>query len=193
MTETLRRLTREDYRALPEGPPYYELIAGELVEMTRPTREHYLVSTYLIESLGPHARRLKGELAPEPNLYLPGVEEVYHPDLVYVAAARKRMCRKKGIYGAPDVVCEILSPTTERKDRGVKLEDYRRARVSHVWLITPESPVLVEEYVLGQDGRYVLNTSVTAPGAWEPAAFPGWRLDLTELDATLAPVEDEQE
>src|SRR5438045_8926500 len=97
-----------------------------------------------------------GELAPDPSLYLPGIEEVYHPDLAYVARDRRRMCREDGIYGAPDVICEILSPTTERKDRSIKLPDYQQAGVRHLWLLDPKRPAMAEEYVLAADGRYRL-------------------------------------
>jgi Uma2 family endonuclease len=181
------RYTREDYRKLPEGPPHYELINGELIEMTRPFREHYQVAVVIVELLGPHARRkLGGELALEPNLYLPSTENVYHPDLAWVARERKAMCRRDGINGAPDMVCEILSSSTERKDRIIKLNDFERAGVRHVWLITPEAPVFVEEYVLGEDGAYRRHATVQSPDEWEPLVFPGWKLPLAELnDAVL--------
>jgi hypothetical protein len=89
---TKRRLTRADYRALPKGPPYYELIDGELVEMTHARRRHYRLAarlTHLWE--GQIVRGLGGELAPEPNLYLPGIENVYHPDAEPWARRRLRL------------------------------------------------------------------------------------------------------
>jgi Uma2 family endonuclease len=188
---TRLRTTRAEYQMLPEGPPYYELIDGELVEMTRPVRAHYRIVTFLIELLGPHIRRSRGELAPEPNLYLPGIEDVYHPDLVYVARDRRNICREDGIRGVPTMVCEVLSSSTVRTDRRVKLETYRGAGVPSVWLIDPRLPVAVEEYVLQEDGRYRLHANLTAPAEWEPVAFPGWRLPLSQLEAVAAPVEDE--
>lgn len=186
------KLDREAYRRLPEGPPYYELINGELIEMTRPSRDHYRVAALIQEALGPHVRRtLKGDLAPEPNLFLPDSESVYHPDFVYLTREHRKWSRPDGIYGAPDLICEILSPTTRRIDRYVKLEHFRRAGVPHVWLIEPESPVTVEEYVLAEDGAYRLRAILTAPTEWEPAAFPGWHLPLTELEAAVAPDDEE--
>src|SRR5436853_1486039 len=106
-TPATRRITRAEYRALPEGPPYYELIDGKLVEMTRARRPHYRVSGRLfrIWDLAIDSQ-LGGELAPEPNLYLPGIEDVYHPDLVYVGPNRLTICQEEGIEGTPDVVCE---------------------------------------------------------------------------------------
>lgn len=188
------RLTRDDYQALPEGPPYYELIQGELVEMTRPLRRHYRLVARLLRrweeflDAGP-----EGEVALEPNLYLPEIEDVYHPDLLYVAQSRRAICREQGVFGTPDVICEVLSPSTRRSDRYVKLDEFRQAGVPHVWLIEPEAPVVVEEYVLGEDGRYRLHVIVTAPEEWEPVAFPGWRVSLAELQAAAAPVEGEDD
>lgn len=193
MSETVaakRGVTREEYRTLPEGAPYYELVRGELVEMTWPLRAHNRIFMKLARLLGSYVEdELGAELAPEPNLYLPGIEDVYHPDLVYVALEHRSISRHDGIHGTPDMICEILSPTTRRKDRFVKLEDFCRAGVPHVWLVEPERPVAVEEYVL-YEGRYRLNKLVEAPSEWEPVAFPGWQLSLAELDAALGPVEE---
>jgi Uma2 family endonuclease len=187
------RVTREDYRRLPEGPPYYELIRGELIEMTRPRRAHYRIAGLLYRRLAPHAEDvLGGELAQEPNLYLPGIEDVYHPDLVYVARKQLGICREGGVEGVPDLVCEILSPSTDRYDRGVKMQDFRAAGVPHVWLISPERPVLIEEYVLGEDGLYNLQATAAAPAEWEPLVFPGWRLAVEDLDTAVLPASDEQ-
>lgn len=194
MSQTATRaqpVTREEYRRLPEGPPYYELIRGELVEMTRPSEPHIEIVTLLVELLGPHVRRsLKGCLSTEPNLYLPGIDEVYHPDLVYLGPDRLKFRRRDGIHGVPEVACEILSPTTWRRDRHVKLEDYCRAGIPFVWLIEPESPVAVEEYVLSSDGHYRLRGAFTAPAEWTPLAFPGWTLPLAELEAAVSRIED---
>ncbi len=183
--------TREDYKNLPEGPPYYELIRGELIEMSRPFRPHYLAAGYLHRIWGNHlAESIRGELAQEPNLYLPDVEEVYHPDLVYVSQARQRMCVNDGIYGAPDVVCEILSPNTRTRDRYVKLPVFQAAGVGHIWLIEPEAPVAIEEYVRNEDGSYSMRSILSAPAVWEPAAFPGWQVNLADLAAAVAPSVD---
>ena len=174
-----RRISRAEYQAMPVGPPYYELIDGELIEMyPRPFRAHYLLTGILYARLYAHIRPQRGHLAFEPNLYLPGTEDVYEPDLAYVARSRRReICRSDGIHGVPDVVCELLSPSTEARDRGVKLESYRRAGVPHVWLVEPER-VLVEEFALAEDGRYRLRTMAMPPAIWSPLAFPGWSLDL---------------
>lgn len=189
MTDTLvatRRLTRADYEALPEGPPYHELIDGELVEMTRARRPHYRLCARLIQWWENQIDAgLGGELALEPNLFLPDIDDVYHPDLVYVTEERLAICEDEGIYGTPDLVVEVLSPSTERIDRHKKLEGLRLAGVPHVWLISPIVPVSVEEYTLAPDRRYRLSTIVQSPDEFAPSAFQGWRIPLAQLDATV--------
>jgi len=84
------------------------------------------------------------------------------------------------------MVCEILSPGTWRRDRGEKLEAYQRAGVRYLWLMEPESPPTVEEYVLTPEGYYRRLAMVSASAVWSPALFPGWSLDLEELQAEIA-------
>lgn len=174
-----RQYTREEYFALPEGPPYYELINGELVMSPRPLLRHQQLQTFLTANLWPHAVGvLGGELLGEPNLLLPGTTDVVHPDVLYLKPENLHLRQSLGVEGAPDMVCEILSPGTRRHDRGVKLRAYQKAKVAHVWFIEPQPPLQIEEYVLEADGRYRLEANLSSPQVWSPALFPGWTLDL---------------
>jgi Uma2 family endonuclease len=186
-----RRYTREEYFELPEGPPHYELINGELVMSPRPLLRHQQLLMFLTSKLWPHAVEvLGGELLAESNFLVPGTDDVVHPDFLYLTPARLDFLQRLGVEGAPDLVCEILSPSTRRYDRGVKLQTYQKVGVPHVWLIEPQSPVGVEEFVLEADGRYRLQANLTAPDVWTPALFPGWSLDLGAAQARLFPGTD---
>jgi Uma2 family endonuclease len=55
-----------------------------------------------------------------------------------------------------------------------------------VWLIEPEAPPTVEEYILGSDGYYRRQQMVSAPNVWSPVLFPGWSLDLGEAQVEIA-------
>jgi len=183
-----QRMTRAEYEALPEGPPYYQLIDGELIEMSpRPFRPHSRLEMRLAQLLGVFTDQLAGELIREPNLYLPETEDVDHPDLAYLAPDQHGLYRLNGIYGSPLMVCEILSHSTERFDRNQKRRAYERAGVRHYWLFDPTRPVKVEELVLSEESRYREHAPVEAPGIWTPAAFPGWSLDLGALEARIYP------
>lgn len=180
------RMTRAEYMALPEGPPHYELIDGELVEMARPLIPHIYLNSYLTEELSPYARKvLKGRLITEPDLYLPGTEDVFEPDHLFLTQAQVQYARGRGVFGIPEVVCEVLSPSTERKDRTVKLRAYGKAGVKHVWFIQPKSPLTIQELMLDTNGEYQLHATTVTPAVWTPLLFPDWSLDLAEAEAVM--------
>lgn len=177
------RVTRAEYQTLPDGPPHYELIDGKLVEMTLPFRAHDYLLVHIAARLYPHAvDELGGRLSDGPNLYLPNTEDVYHPDLAYLSPVQRYHYKPQGIFGVPEMVCEILSPSTERTDRGTKLTVYAQAGVPHVWLIQPRKPFSIEEFVLGTNGQYRLAATTVFPQPWSPHLFPGWTLDLVAAE-----------
>ncbi len=69
----------------------------------------------------------------------PDTEEGVQPDLVFISRARSGIIRRGWIRGAPDLVVEILSPTTAERDRGPKLELYRRQGVAQYWIVDPDA------------------------------------------------------
>lgn len=60
---------------------------------------------------------------------------------------------KKGCLGAPDLIIEILSPSTSRTDRLEKFNLYEQVGVKEYWLVSPDDK-MVEIFYLGEDGRY---------------------------------------
>lgn len=81
----------------------------------------------------------------EKDCFVPDVLVVCDPDKV----------REDGIYGAPDLVAEVLSPSTAKRDKGYKKDVYEACGVKEYWLISPVEKSL-EQYFL-TDGRFVLN------------------------------------
>ena len=141
MTEpATRRATYEDVLAAPEHM-VAELLAGELHLHPRPAGPHSAAASALGEELGPPFKRGKGGpggwiILDEPELHLGG--EVLVPDL---AGWRRTTMDHVGnvpyFETRPDWVCEVLSPSTEKTDRAVKLPIYAREAVGHAWLVNP--------------------------------------------------------
>jgi Uma2 family endonuclease len=75
---------------------------------------------------------------------------ILQPDLLFVSQARRNILTDKGIVGAPDLVVEILSPTTTRNDRVTKAQIYARHKVPAYWIVDPEQET-VEIYLLNVD------------------------------------------
>jgi Uma2 family endonuclease len=133
----------EGYRNAPETM-VAEIIDGELSLMPRPRLEHARSAGRLGADLdGPFDRGRGGPggwvILPEPELRLGPLPDVVVPDL---AGWRRERLPEGFITGAfaavaPDWCCEVLSPSTEKVDRGRKLAIYYREGVGHVWLVSP--------------------------------------------------------
>ena len=136
----LDRYTIEDIYNLPAGERA-ELIDGELYMMAAPSTKHQrLVKefTYLIED---HIRHNNGdcEVFPAPfAVFLNANNEIYlEPDISVICDKDK--LDDYGCNGAPDWIIEIVSPSTEQMDYGIKLFKYRSAGVKEYWIINPLS------------------------------------------------------
>jgi Uma2 family endonuclease len=101
------------------------------------------------------------------------------PDAVFVAARNARIVEREGVFGSPDLIVEVLSPSTARIDRTRKSRLYARAGVKHYWLLDPDEKTLVA-YVLSR-GKYQLDAALDSSDTFEPALFPGLRIDLAEV------------
>ncbi|MCS7038355.1 MAG: Uma2 family endonuclease [Anaerolineae bacterium] len=178
------RLSLAEFLALPEAPPRYEFEEGALIPMPQPHSRHQKILLRLAALLDAHivAHGL-GSLWPEIDVILPGEQRVYAPDLVYLRAEHlDRHHEGDGrIHGAPDLVVEILSPSTRLRDRTTKLEAYQQAGVPWYWLVDQDD-LTVEELELTPRG-YLL-AQVVAPGQlFRPALFPELSLDLAAMVA----------
>lgn len=141
------RMSITEYRQLPESNKHQEFIEGELFVAPAPKDDHQAVSAELLFVLRSIIGR-RGQLRHQPtDLYLaPNV--VLQPDIFWVndENARCRLGEDGYWHGAPDLVVEILSPSTEARDRGLKFELYERHGVGEYWLVQP-SAQFVEVFV----------------------------------------------
>ena len=178
-------LTLADYHALHEGPPYFEFEQGELIPMNRPHANHQAVLLKLGGVLDNHVTRNSlGRVWPEVEVDLTP-ERGYVPDLAFLANEHLDRLRPEGIIaGAPDLVVEILSPHTARRDRTTKFRAYQPAGVPWLWLVDADD-LIVEEYRLTPEGY--LRAQTLGPGeVFQPGLFPGLALNLAELRAPAA-------
>lgn len=177
-----KRCTLADLDALPEGTKAH-LLNGTLVVPPRPSVPHQEAESALGAELRPPFQRGKDGpggwlILVEPEIRIDG--QSLAPDLG--GWRRERLAslpRAPHIAISPDWVCEILSPSTARFDRGDKLDAYASWSVSHAWLVDPEAFTL-EAYRL-ERGRWV------RLGTWSESArvrvepFDSYELDLSLL------------
>ncbi len=132
-----RKYTAQDFERLPEGPPYYQLINGELIRNPTPEVIHQKVAgrfLYLLHKLEKETKM--GTVIHLIDLYL-DEKNVFQPDIVVLLKEGKAKVEENGIFGPPDVVVEILSPSTAYYDLIVKKEVYERVGVKEYWLLDP--------------------------------------------------------
>jgi Uma2 family endonuclease len=101
------------------------------------------------------------------------------PDLVFVSAAGAALLERRGIMGAPDLVVEIVSPGTVRRDRYEKRELYARFGVREFWLADVANRSL--EVLVLQNGGYELFSRAAGEGKIRSQILPGFELDLAQL------------
>jgi Uma2 family endonuclease len=125
-----------------------EVISGTLYTQPHPAIPHVRVSSRLGSVLGRHFGDDDSAtgwfLLNKPELHLGNEPDILVPDLAGWRLARVQPGMEDAPWTsvAPDWVCEVLSPATQVRDRGIKLDIYLRERVGHVWLVDPIAETL---------------------------------------------------
>ena len=129
--------------------PRTETIHGKTVMMSpSPTIGHNTISGNIY---GIFWRFLKGKRC---RVFMDGAdvhlddENTFIPDVMIVCDRDK--IRHDGIYGAPDLVVEVLSPSTATRDKGTKKDVYERAGVKEYWIVDPDKRKVIV-YLFGED------------------------------------------
>lgn len=136
--------TLEDYYALPEEKRV-ELIDGVFYDMTAPYVTHQFAISEIFWQISSFIRKNGGScivLISPLDVQLDSDDRtMVEPDLV-ILCDRKKLSRRC-VMGAPDFILEVLSPSTRRKDTGIKLLKYREAGVREYWMADLEKEKLV--------------------------------------------------
>lgn len=120
-----------------------------------------------------------GLLATAPLDVRLGEDTAVQPDLIYVSNARAGIVQENFVDGAPDLVVEILSPSTTAHDRTTKIYLYAEAKVPEVWFIDPRAKTV--ETLKLQGAKYVVDSALAKHETLTSGLFPGWELPLEKL------------
>lgn len=138
------QITWRDVIEMPEDGNRYEAIGGELY-VTPPPRTLHQRTSYLlgVELYGVLEVPGHGRVYTAPiGVEHPVTGEGTQPDLVFVSRERLHIVHEDWIRGAPDLVIEIASPSTARRDRTVKLDFYRRLGVAEYWIVMADAKLI---------------------------------------------------
>ena len=163
-------LTYDDYAALPDDGRRYELYEGELIIMTpSPRPRHQVVIGNLHMLMAEHVRgHGLGQVYLSPIDVILSRITVLQPDLVYIERARLGIVTERAIEGAPTLVVEVLSPSTDARDRGVKQALYARYGVPFYWIVDPEAGTVQALRLSGESYEAAARLDETTPAALQP-------------------------
>ena len=175
------KLTYEDYAKIPNEPGYkLQLINGLLIREPGPSHVHQRVSRRLLRLLEDYFAKIdpKGEVFYSPLDVLLDEYTVVQPDLLYLPSTRP--VKTTPLEVLPELVVEIISPSSATTDTVRKMNSYCKAGVPHYWLVNP-SEHSIGCYELQSDGYHSL--PAMHDGTFRHPAFPGLTFEIKKLFA----------
>jgi Uma2 family endonuclease len=183
---TRQRWTYSEFARLPsEGSTRYEIIAGELVVTPSPTPRHQRIVTELVFRLRQFTGKHNvGEVFVGPLDVLFAEGDYLEPDILFLRRGREHFLSDRGVEGPPDLVVEVLSPSTTVRDRGIKLERYRLYGVPEYWVVDPDGRT-IEAWKLAEGATEPLVHGPADTLPWTPLRGGAMlEVELAELFGT---------
>ncbi len=178
VTETAVRLTYEDYANMPDDERY-ELINGELIMAAAPNELHQRLIMGLIRYFIIAADLGLGRAYVAPFDVVLSDHNVVQPDLLFVPKENEHIITTANIQGAPDLVVEILSPSTSRRDWNEKRDLYAKYGVGELWIADPDERVV---WVMAlRDGEYEVVGKYGDTQTFSSPTLAGVTIDLREV------------
>ena len=174
-----KRWTYEDYYQL-EDDQRYEIIDGNLLMAPAPDTWHQDWSRELSMLLVTHVKRHKlGKVFIAPVDVVLDEANTVEPDIVFIASASLGIIQRRAIFGTPELLVELISPSSVRRDRYDKKELYARFGVREYWLGDPANKSL--EILTLESGHYELHCFAEQKGKLTSLLLPGLEFDLAEI------------
>jgi Uma2 family endonuclease len=180
MLDTLeKKATIRDYERLPEGAPY-QLIGGELIMSPSPSFFHQRIQYRLAAALSDFVERNKlGIIVGAPLDVFFSDEDVYQPDLIFIREDHARNLQKDKLRVIPDLVIEVLSPSTAYHDFTSKKEMYCVRGVEEYWIVDPKMETV--EILIKRGDIYQTEQLLHKTEILESAMFPGFRMKIEHI------------
>ena len=178
---TTPRLTYQDYANL-EGDERYELLDGELILVASPNRDHQSASVRLLTRM--HSFVEENDLgwvydAPFDVLFTD--TDVAQPDIMFISREREHILTHANVQGAPDLIVEILSPSSSTRDWRAKRELYAAHGVREYWIIDPTNRIV--SVMLLQDGVLQIEQTRTEDDTATSTVLEGFNVNLDSIFA----------
>ncbi len=138
-----KKATKQDYMNLPEGAPY-QLINGELIMSPAPKANHQRIIGRLFNLLYDFVNANNmGEVIISPMDVHFDEENIFQPDILFVSKESKNCRIEDWVYGAPDLIIEVLSESDSYYDTKKKLRVYEKYGVKEYFIVDPNDKEVI--------------------------------------------------
>lgn len=174
-----KNYTYDDYSKLPEGAPY-QLIGGQLVMTPSPVPYHQEISRNLeFKILAFVEKNRLGHIYNAPlDVYFSDTD-VFQPDIIFIRKEREEIIGVTKIEGSPDIVIEILSPSTAYYDLKNKFRTYETYGVNEYWIVDPGLKRI--EVYENRNNRFKMYDEAEADGSISSRVLEGFNVALDEI------------
>ena len=172
--------TAEDYWNFPDDGKRRQVLDGELFVASSPLTRHQRVIVRIFEALRAWDRANPGgEVFLSPLAVTLGPRTTLEPDLFYVGPDSQAKVVARGVEGPPELIVEVLSPSTRRFDEVKKRRRYARAGVPEYWVVDPDSDAVRVHRLVG--GRYESHPELRGEDVLRSPLLPGFEAAITSL------------
>jgi Uma2 family endonuclease len=180
VTTLPKPFTYDDYLALPEDGRRYEVIEGELSVTPAPTPRHQAIQLRLGSLLLTYLdKQPLGRVFISPIDLALSLVDVVQPDVLFIAQGRVHIIAEKNIVGIPNLIIEILSPSSATRDQREKLDLYQRYGLLEYWIVDPETEA-IDVYVSVDNRLEKVETLKTGDRLFA-RQIPGFSLEVAEI------------
>lgn len=182
-----KHYTYADLLSWDDDSTRYELYDGRLRALSAPTHIHQMILTDLVVQIGGYLRGKPCKIYPAPldvRLFEQegnspeDVDTVVQPDLSIVCD-NDRQVDRRGVHGAPDLVIEILSPSTKQYDCLIKFKLYQQAGVREYWIVDPDKQLALVYTLV--NGQYYVPEVYTAKDTVPVGVLEDCNVDLASV------------
>jgi Uma2 family endonuclease len=174
------KYTYQDYLLFPEDGNRHEIIGGEHYVSPAPKWRHQIVAGNFHRLVSPFVRSERlGYFLFAPLDVVLSDEDVVQPDLLFISNERSSIAQEAGAFGAPDLVVEILSDSTRRRDETIKLRLYEVMGVIEYWIADPDARTIL--VYRSRNGRLGLAAELSAGERLETPLLPGLVLEVDQV------------
>jgi Uma2 family endonuclease len=173
------QVSYQDYQLLPKDTRY-EILDGNLCMVSSPNTKHQRVSKKLLIALARQVEeRNLGEVFVAPYDVIFSEDNIVQPDIFFIAGGRVGLVGELNLQGAPDLVIEILSAGSRKKDLETKKKIYARFGVGEYWIVNPETETI--EVQIWSEIGYLRYAAHAKSGCLSSPLLPSVKIRLQDI------------